>query len=551
MTHPLIRDRRFNAIPACLALLTSLLFLSPSAANTLSEPRVQLLDGAIQGEREHVGASDLNVYRGIPFAAPPTGSLRWREPQPVARWAGVRDATRFGPRCMQAAASRPASRTSEMSEDCLYLNVWAPANKRDDNLPVLVYLHGGGLVFGDGSEDRYDGANLAAQGIVVVTLNYRLGAFGFLALPEAARESPHGSAGNYGLLDQVAALRWVRDNIAHFGGDPQQVTLGGNSAGAISVSAHMASPLSRGLFARAFGASGAAFSPFQLWTRAQAERAAERFAAKANAASLQQLRAQPASTLLTATESTYGTATSMFWPYIDGYFLTESPATVFGAGRQAQVPLLVGANSHEGHSDTVLAKAAPTPENWRSAVQMMFRDQRNEALNLYPGNDENEVVRSATALASDLFISHSTWRWMDAHRQTGHAPVYYYLYTHPRPPKRDAALKQPVPGAEHSVEIEYALGSLEKRHQYDWTAHDREVSRVFSGYLANFVKTGQPSGAKPGALPDWPAVRAERTGFTRQIIGSQTHTHIDDTGPRHAFLQRYFENTRSSGPANR
>ncbi len=556
--------------------------LLPGSAHALPAPlapKVQLSDGVIEGVRLRNGQTDLRVFRGIPYAAPPIGELRWREPQPVARWAGIRQAWNFAPRCMQSQVFRPVFRSDEMSEDCLYLNVWTPAGSPDAKLPVLVYLHGGGFVSGDGSEGRYDGASLAARGIVSVTVNYRLGAFGFLAPAEAARESPHGTSGNYGLLDQVAALRWVRDNIAQFGGDPAQVTIAGNSAGAISVSAHMASPLSRGLFARAIGESGGAFAPISPWQRDQAERAAEDFASRLAATSLQQLRAIPAETLLAATSGTMKPAVSLFWPHVDGYFLTDVPESVFNAGRQAQVPLLLGTNSQEAHFSSMLGGAAPTPENWRQTVKATFRDRADEVLALYPGNDDNEVMRSGTALAGDLFISHSTWRWMDLHRQTGRAPVYFYSYTHPRPPELDAVQgqdAQPVLGAAHSAEIEYALGNLKERQRYAWTAEDHEVSRIFSGYIEQFVKTGNPNGLaqdvsisadsgtpspqplptwpaarEAGAniprqslgmrIPNWPAVRHEHSSILRQVISLDSHAIWDREAARQALIKKLLE----------
>jgi para-nitrobenzyl esterase len=574
MRFPFSRRARLYIAAAALSfscLLPAIAYALPAPL----APEARLSDGVVEGVRLRGRQANLHVYRGIPYAAPPVGELRWREPQPVARWIGVRQAKNFAPRCMQLQVFRPVFRSDEMSEDCLYLNVWTPAPSPGAKLPVLVYLHGGGFVSGDGSENRYDGASLAARGIVTVTVNYRLGAFGFLALPEAARESPNGTAGNYGLLDQVAALRWVRDNIAQFGGDPAQVTIAGNSAGAISVSAHMASPLSRGLFARAIGESGGAFAPLGPWQRAQAERAAASFASRAGATSLQELRALPAKTLLEA--SAGKPAVSLFWPHIDGYFLTDVPESVFNTGGQAQVPLLLGSNSQEDHFSTMLGGAAPTPENWRKVVKMTFRDRADEVLDLYPGNDDNEVMLSGTALAGDLFISHSTWRWMDLHRQTGRAPVYFYRYTHPRPPESDAVQgrdTQPVLGAVHSAEIEYALGNLKDRRRYAWTAADHEVSRIFSGYVEQFVKTGNPNGraqrdvsisADSGApspqelpvwpaareerlniprqslglrIPHWPAVRQERAGILRQVISLDSHAIWDREAARQALIQK-------------
>lgn len=540
---PAFQTAVLRAAIATLAVsLSCVLPPAAKAAPPSTAPRVQLAAGLVEGTDAEVDGSPLSVFHGIPYAAPPTGSLRWREPQPVARWAGVRRTVKFGPRCMQLQPSHGTSfRSEQISEDCLYLNVWSPARGENAKLPVLVYFHSGGFAAGDGSEGRYDGASLAARGIVVVTVNYRLGVFGFLALPDAALESPHGAAGNYGLLDQHAALRWVRENIAQFGGDPEQVTIGGQSTGSIAVSAHMASPLSRGLFARAIGESGGAFAPLKLWRRSEAETAATLFADHFGAQSLQELRSMTAEKLLAATEPEHKPVFN-FWPHIDGYFLRDTPESVFRAGAQAHVPLLLGTNSQERHFRLVLADSAPTSDNWHHVMRQLFRERAEEALAFYPGNDNEEVMRSGTALAGDLFVSHSAWRWMDLHRQTGRAPVYFYRYTHPRPAEVEPTQQSNddrhfVTGAVHAAEIEYALGNLRHSPLYAWRAEDHEVSRVFSGYIAQFVKTGDPNDR---ALPHWPAAREERRGIARQVIHTTTHTTWDDSGPRQAFMQQIF-----------
>jgi para-nitrobenzyl esterase len=541
---------RLRAASATLAVSLSCM-LSPAsrAEPPLLAPKVSVATGKLEGERMQLGSTALDVFRGIPYAAPPTGEFRWREPQPLARWAGVRRAAEFGPRCMQLPSNRDAFRSEQMSEDCLHLNIWAPARdgqEKQEKLPVLVYFHGGGFDSGDGSEARYDGANLAARGIVMVTVNYRLGVFGFLSMPESAGESPHGAGGNYGLLDQVAALRWVRENIAAFGGDPEQVTIGGESAGAMSVNAHMASPLSRGLFARAIGESGALLAPLQPLSRSDAESRAIKYAGHAVASSLQELRTKSAEALLSATEKGPG---HPFWPIVDGYFLTDTPKSSFSSGAQARVPLLIGSNAQDGDFSMMLDGTAPTPENWRHVIEELFTWEKdiNEALTYYPGNDEKEVLRSATALAGDMFLSHITWRWMDLHRQTGQSPVYLYEYRHPRPSEAVQAGEQKlegalgVPGAAHGAEIEYALGNLDNQPRYVWTHEDREVSRIFSAYVAQFVKTGNPNG---DALPDWPTVHEEKDGLTRQVISTQTHTVRDGAAARQAFLQRILASRR-------
>lgn len=521
-------------LPAAIAAAVSLLGLglaanAAHAARAPQAPQAQLTDGIVEGVKLRGEHKDVRVFRGIPYAAPPVADFRFREPQPVARWAGVQSARQFGPRCMQPnAAGKLDFRSTTMSEDCLYLNVWTKGSAADTKMPVIVYFHGGGLVTGDGSEARYDGANLASRGIVAVTVNYRLGAFGFLAPAGASSEASHGTAGNYGLLDQVAALRWVRENIAQFGGDPANVTIAGNSAGSVAVSAHMASPLSRGLFARAIGQSGGAFGPNALWTREDAERAANEFAGKVGASSLQQLRSLPAKTLLAAyTEPQRSYEPMPFAPSIDGYFLTESPEQVFTRGGQAQVPLLVGSIASEAAATTLAQEVRLMPLRERLAK---FRDAVDETLAHYPGSAK---------------VSQSTQRWMDLHRQTGQAAVFYYRYSQPLPPATEVAtgpVAPPMLGAAHDAQVAYSLGNLDSQRRYAWTAADYDVSRVFSRYIEQFVKTGNPNGLAPigegvsvgdaarssaGSVPDWPAVRVENQGTLLQSIGANTHSTWD------------------------
>ncbi|WP_183085162.1 carboxylesterase/lipase family protein [Trinickia fusca] len=517
-----------------------------SPTPTPSAPRVELPAGTIEGSSEQASGTQLQVFKGVPYAAAPVGALRWREPQPAERWAGVRNATRFGARCIQPQLFDDMRfRSDSMSEDCLYLNVWTPARSTDEKLPVLVYFHGGRYAAGDGSEPRYDGANLAARGIITVTVNYRLGAFGFLALPQLAKESPHGASGNYGLLDQVAALRWVRENIARFGGDPQKVTIGGESVGAAAVNAHMASPLSRGLFARAIGESGSAFSSAAPWRRKEAEKTGRTLMRELGVTTLAALRSMPADRVVNA-----GLDTNRdfdFWPIVDGHFLSEPPATTFRNGAQAQVPLLIGTNSHEADRMWMQQDGEMTPANWRTVLTVLFDRRANEALALYPGADAREIERSSVALAGDMVLSHGVWRWMDAQRATGHAPVYFYSYTHARPLKRDAspgALAER--GAVHASEIEYVFANLDREPSYAWTADDREVSRLFSSYVTQFVKHGNPNGP---SLPNWPATRESEGGLLRQIIDTRTETQIDRSAARHAFLTSHF-NSRPSSRGN-
>ncbi|MCX7514912.1 carboxylesterase/lipase family protein [Frateuria hangzhouensis] len=518
---------------ALLALASPIALAAARSAD--APPRVTVDQGMLEGKLAHVHGTVLREFQGIPYAAPPLGERRWKPPQPAASWQGVRAATRFAPRCMQLPLfGDMVFRSNGMAEDCLYLNVWTPASDARAGLPVFVYFYGGGFVSGDGSENRYDGASLASRGMVTVTVNYRLGVFGFLALPELAAESPVHASGNYGLLDQNAALRWVKGNIARFGGDPRRITIGGESAGSISVSAHMASPLSRGLIAGAIGESGALIAPIAPQSQAEAQTQGAAFMRKAGAATLAALRAMPATALLSASAAP---APDM-GPDIDGLFLTEPPAATFARGDQADVPLLLGSNTQEGFYPNLLGRLPPTAANYRAAVTRLFGDQAERALALYPGGDRAQVERSASDLAGDLFIAHSTWRWMNLQRRTADAPVYFYLFARPRPAKRHPLPgEQPDPGAVHSGEIEYALGNLDSNPVYAWTPADHKVSRVMEGYVERFVKTGNPNG--PG-LPAWAAVGNADGPVPRQRIDVDTGT-INDTGAaRQAFLQSFI-----------
>ena len=476
--------RRTVEHTAC-ALLVALAPLAVAAANP-----VKTKNGTVEGTAE---ASGVRVYRGIPFAAPPVGGLRWKPPQPAQNWSGVRPGDKFGAQCMQRRVfSDMVFRASGMSEDCLFLNVWTPAKSADERLPVLVYFYGGGFIAGDGSEPRYDGEAMARKGIVALTVNYRLGVFGFFAHPELTKESPQHASGNYGLLDQRAALQWVQDNIAAFGGDPKRVTIAGESAGSISVAALMASPLSKDLIAGAIGESGAPIGPsLPPAPLADAEKNGVSFASTLGASSLAALRALPADTILDATAKP---GLPRFALVLDGYFFPKAPADIFAAGEQARVPLLAGWNSEESPARGVLGEAAPTPENYAAAVKKLYGERADQVLKLYPGSTAEEVQQSAAALAGDRFIAYSTWKWLELHSKTGGRPSYRYYYSRPRPGAR---------GAAHSAEIEYAMGNLSTNTVYKWTPEDFKVSEIFQAYFANFIKTGNPNG--PG-LPKWPPV---------------------------------------------
>ena len=508
--------------------LTLLILITAAAAQAAD--LVQTANGTVDGRG--VQPSGVRIFRGIPFAQPPTGDLRWREPQPVPNWKGVRPAVDFGPRCMQARIfDDMIFRSNGVSEDCLYLNVWTPAKSSRERLPVLVYFYGGGFVSGDASEPRYDGESMAAKGIVVVTVNYRLGVFGFMSHPELTKESAHNASGNYGLLDQNAALRWVQRNIANFGGDPKRVTIAGESAGSVSVSAQMISPLSKNLIAGAIGESGAITGTLSAVPRGKAEEQGNKFAASLGAKDIAALRAIPSQQILDEASKGGWASVGRFSLTIDGYFLTDEPVTIYATGKQARVPLLAGWNSEEVGWNALLGSAEPTLENYKSALAKLYSTRADEVLKLYPATTSEEVKQAAADLASDRFISYSTWKWADLHAKTSGAVVYRYFYARPRPAMKGKNTP-PARGAAHSAEIEYALGNLGSNDVYAWTPDDYKVSNVMQSYFANFIKKGNPNGA---GLPEWPAMSTGR--FMRLDVESRAET--DKTRARYLFLDQF------------
>ena len=516
----------------------------------ISSPQVKTANGILEG----TGESGIKVFRGVPYAAPPVGDFRWREPQPVKNWTGVRKADKFGPRAMQLPIFGDMNfRSDGVSEDCLYLNIWTASKTGNEKLPVLVYFYGGGFLAGDGSEPRYDGESMARKGIVSVTVNYRLGVFGFFAHPALTKESPHHASGNYGLLDQSAALQWVQKNIAAFGGDPKKITIAGESAGSFSVSAQMASPLSKNIIAAAIGESGSLLGNATASLQ-NAENAGADWAKSINKNSLADLRAMNAEDLLKATaKAGYGT----FPVCIDGYFFPKSPIEIFDKGEQAHVPLLVGWNSQEMVYQMVLAGNKPTVDNYKKAIQKLYNENADEALKVYNVSSDEEAEQVATALASDRFIGFGTWRWSDVQSKTGSKPVYRYLYARPRPEMRSemgnatanlaggvtkdttgkAPKAPPAKGAVHSAEIEYALGNLPTNRVYDWQPEDYMVSEVMQAFFANFIKTGNPNGL---GVPSWPAVDNSK-GVQVMHIDVNTKAETEKNRDRYLFLEKLMK----------
>jgi para-nitrobenzyl esterase len=515
-------------------LLPTIALCAAAVLPAFAADRVKTANGTV--ESTALPKDGVRGFKGIPFAQPPVGDLRWREPQPVKDWSGVRNADAFGPTCMQRLSPNADYwfRGDGMSEDCLYLNVWTPAKSGREKLPVLVYIFGGGFQNGDGSEPRYDGESMARRGIVAVSLNYRTNIFGFFAHPELTKESPHRASGNYGLLDQVAALRWVQKNIAAFGGDPARVTIAGESAGSISVSALMASPLSQNLMAGAICESGAAIASLPPRPLADVEQAGVKFAAAAGADSLAALRAMTPQQLQEAAAKAQGVR---FSTAMDGYFLSKTLTGIALAGEQAKIPLLAGSNTEEQGARAVLAGGDPTPETLAEAIRKFYGDKAAPVLKAYAATTTEEVFEAAMHLASARFISYGTWKWTELHMQTSGKPVFRYLYARVRPaylgmpgkpppaapapgrggdtPGRGGAQGPQGPrGAAHSAEIQYAMGNLDLDRRYAWEPADYEVSKTMQAYFVNFIKTGKPDG--PG-LPPWPAYRPEN-GYQRMRI---------------------------------
>ncbi len=516
-------------------ILTQLLFItSILSAQVFSDdvpPRIKIANGVLEGINE----SGVRVFKGVPFAQPPVGDLRWKEPQPTKNWEGILKADKFGPRAMQRPIFSDMNfRSNGVSEDCLYLNVWTPAKSANDHLPVLVYFYGGGFIAGDGSEYRYDGESLARRGIVTVTINYRLSVFGFLAHPELTKESPHHASGNYGLLDQNAALKWVQKNIAAFGGDANKITIAGESAGSFSVSAQMASPLSKNIIAGAIGESGSLLGKQSTVSLSEAEKAGVAFAKSVSAGSLTALRAIPAEQLL---EATAKPGNARFPVDVDGYFFPKPPLQIYTEGLQAHVPLLVGWNSEESGYGAITGNQNPTKEDYIKAVQKMYGENAEAILKVYNASGDDAVKAVATGLAGDRFIGFSTWKWSDIQSATGGKPVYRYMYARPRPAMRSDTgdiTGSAAHGASHSSEIEYALGNLPTNRVYDWQPEDYKVSEILQAYFANFVKTGNPNGT---GVPTWPAVKSG--GPARLMyIDANTEAETEKTRNRYLLLDK-------------
>jgi len=481
---------------------TSLAVLAFGAAAVFPLYAVQAprLGGVRVAEGRLAGAAaadpDVTVFKGVPFAAPPVGDLRWRAPRPPAPWDGVRKADAFSASCVQNIVDVRKPWTYEFmahgatGEDCLYLNVWTPARAASERHPVLVFIHGGANTEGSGSVPVYDGTGLATKGTVVVTINYRLGPFGFFAHPELTQETTYHASGNYGLLDQIAAVRWVKANIAAFGGDPSRITVAGQSAGASGVRNLIVSPLAKDLFHRAIAESGVSLlgvGPAR--TLADAEQDGVRFARAKTAASIAELRALPAQQIATppvgGTPFRWGTV-------IDNYALVSGEADAFAAGRHNDVPVLTGTNRDESGASPVPTATAAT---FQRQIEQRYGEKAPEFLALYPAASDEDARGSANASARDV-ARVTTSMWAAGRAKTAASKTFTYFWDHTLPGP-DAAQY----GAFHTSEVPYVLNTLAQSDR-PFTADDRKIADVMSSYWANFAANGDPNGR---GLPRWPS----------------------------------------------
>jgi para-nitrobenzyl esterase len=449
---------------------------------------VKVQQGMLQGENEN----GVTVYKGVPFAAPPVGNLRWRAPQPAKGWTGIKEAIKFAPAPMQG-----GNPPSGKSEDCLYLNVWTPAKSNDERLPVLVWIYGGGFSFGSTSEPVYDGANLAKKGVVLVSIAYRVGPLGFLAHPALSNESPEKVSGNYGLLDMIAGLQWIKNNISAFGGDPGKVTIFGESAGGIAVSMLCASPLAKGLFHGAISQSGGSFGPPRSTTYPgenmkilkMAEADGLNFASRAGVASIEELRRISPDSL----PGGFGMGNA--WPIIDGHVIPDDQYKLYEAGTYNDVPVLIGYNSDEGLSFMGMLRANG-PSGFIESVRQRYGKFADELIKAYPVG-ESEIKRTARDLVRDAAFGWHTWSWARLQSRTGKAKVYYYYFDqHPDHPDSSPQAGQ---GSPHAQEIPYVFQQLDPAKS-ETSKSDLEISEYMSTYWTNFAKYGHPNG---GGVPEW------------------------------------------------
>ena len=525
--------RRIDKFTYLRALTLLVLLISPVAfaGQANSAGTILTTNGPLSGTTTADGK--IKVFRGIPFAAPPVGDLRWRAPEPVRSWKAVRPADHYGASCMQPLSrSRPPwtaeyMTQNEDSEDCLYLNVWAPASSANRKLPVFVWIFGGGFNEGSGEVPVYDGTELARTGMIVVTFNYRVGVFGFLSHPELTAESPHHSSGNYGLLDQVAALQWVNKNIKAFGGDTSRITICGQSAGAASVHALIASPLAKGLFERGIAESGSGMTAFPFLSLAEAEKRGQAFAAAYGAHSMPELRAMSADALMAAPKQG---SSIQFSQTVDGWFYPEAPDRILAEGKQNDVPLITGLTA----DDFRLMSGAPlSADAFRKQSTERYGDMSSDFLKLYPAGSDEEALRSQTESARDRGRV-SMYAWVLSLVPKSKAPVFTYYFTRVMPYP-----EHPEFGAFHSVEVPYVFRNL-AIFDRPFQPVDHRISEVISTYWKHFAETGNPNGQD---LPRWSASSSENAATME--IGDHIGAIPVAAEEKLRFWQHYFSSPMS------
>lgn len=476
-----------------------MVIVAPLAMAAIQEP-VQVDGGSVSGTPTPQWTPGVRLFRGIPYAAPPVGDLRWRPPQPVMSWQGVKAADHFGAACMQPPTATDGNAWREglaqFSEDCLFVNVWTPAKSASDRLPVMVFIHGGGNTRGAGSENQYDGAYFAKKGVVFVNLNYRMGAFGFLVHPDLTQESEHRSSGNYAALDQIAALQWVQRNIAKFGGDPGTVMVFGHSAGAANVCTLVASPLAKGLFHRALTQSSASLS--KGTKLADAEANGVKYAEALGAKSIADLRKMPAEALMKGPRAPMGSV-------VDGWVLPQDVYSTFAAGKQNDVPMIIGsmANDLGGPAGGPPRKASEVPEY----AKKTYAELADKYLKAFPAGTDEQAAKSADTFGgSRMMASNRAFARMQT--KTGKSKIYWYLFTHVAPfPEGLVWGGRPAPewGAYHGGEMVYVFNAFPLQ-DWPWRPADLKLGDLVSSMWVNLAKTGNPNG--PG-LPEWPSFEAK------------------------------------------
>jgi para-nitrobenzyl esterase len=505
-----------------LVVMVTVSLLAQSAPPAMQ--RVLTQGGLVEG----VSADGLAIFQGIPFAAPPVGDLRWRAPQPVVPWGGVRKADAFSPICPQLRSYPEDAPVEPQSEDCLYLNVWKPITAPTSRLPVMVWIHGGGLQSGSGSIPLYAGDQLARRGVIVVTANYRLGVLGFLAHPDLTRESGHDASGNYGLQDQLAAIRWVKQNIGAFGGDSDRVTVFGQSSGAISISALVASPLARGLFQRAIGQSGGLFEPMRMlpiFALPGAERSGVEFVSRAGVSSIRELRALPVDKLLPLSFTTTA--------IVDGHVLTRPPYDTFVDGQQNDTPVLLGSNRDEG--EYFLRGRTITRANLRQEIARSFPPVILNAMGVREATDDADAHAAAGVFNRDIRFRWDMWAW--ARLSTRHGvPAYAYEFAR-QPPAGSiyAGL-----GATHGTEMSYVFGHLDPP-TLPWTAADRRLADAITTYWTNFAKNGNPNGR---GVPPWPVF--DESKAQGLLLGDEIRVGQPFDAPAMAHIDAAYASVRAS-----